>query len=304
MSIPSKERLNRLLIVQAQSINDTFKLLDAPAAASMGKTDWSEVMKMANEISNQATMCALLSSGSSLEQLEDFIGSYCNLLLGLVLLCHGSTVGAGPTLRASIRDFAKPVIDHSLSLLHEALSSYGLRKERPLMPTLAGKVSTSCTRLQGSPSTDSAAIVRALAQVGTSMKDVLRELCEEEEEGEGGEPVKWAIEVGAAAVKVVKEGMRFVGGGTVAAVEVMEGVLEKLQAVGVQVDELGASAIPPLEPEEMEENMAEILLLAAAVEDELKGGGSGGSADGLFRAVGDLVGLLRRLLQEAGVGKG
>lgn len=53
------------------------------------------------------------------------MGAYCNLLHGFLLLCHGSTVGAGPTLHASIRASAKQVTNCSLSLLKEAVSSCG-----------------------------------------------------------------------------------------------------------------------------------------------------------------------------------
>ena len=45
-------------------------------------------------------------------------GSFC--------FAMGSMVGAGPTLGASIRASAKQVIDSSLSLLREGVSSYGM----------------------------------------------------------------------------------------------------------------------------------------------------------------------------------
>lgn len=69
----------------------------------------------------------MLSTGETPEvrEVEDHIGAFCNMLQGFLLLCQGSSVGAGPTLRASIRSLAKQVIDHSLSLLRETVSSYG-----------------------------------------------------------------------------------------------------------------------------------------------------------------------------------
>ena len=69
----------------------------------------------------------MLSTGSTPEmrEMEEHIGAYCNLLLGLLLFCQGITVGAGPTLLACIRSSAEKVINHSLSLMQGAVSSYG-----------------------------------------------------------------------------------------------------------------------------------------------------------------------------------
>lgn len=61
-----------------------------------------------------------------MKALEENIGAYCNILHGFILLCHGNTVGAGPTLHANINVSAKQVVERSLTLLREAVSSYGV----------------------------------------------------------------------------------------------------------------------------------------------------------------------------------
>lgn len=81
-----------------------------------------------NLLSFSSDAAGMLWSGEApnLRELEENMGVYCNMLQGFLLLCHGSMVGAGPTLGASIRASAKQVIDSSLSLLREGVSSYGM----------------------------------------------------------------------------------------------------------------------------------------------------------------------------------
>lgn len=60
-----------------------------------------------------------------MKEMEENMEAYFNVLQGFLLTCHGSTVGAGTTLHTSIRTSAKQVVDCSISLLREAVSSYG-----------------------------------------------------------------------------------------------------------------------------------------------------------------------------------
>lgn len=57
--------------------------------------------------------------------LEENMAAYFNMLQGFLLLSHGSTVGAGPTLSSSIHASVKHVVDNSFRLLKESVSSYG-----------------------------------------------------------------------------------------------------------------------------------------------------------------------------------
>lgn len=57
--------------------------------------------------------------------LEENMASYFNMLQGLLLLSHSSTVGAGPTLSSCIRASIKQVVDSSFMLMKESVSSYG-----------------------------------------------------------------------------------------------------------------------------------------------------------------------------------
>ncbi|URD88121.1 hypothetical protein MUK42_26679 [Musa troglodytarum] len=58
--------------------------------------------------------------------LEENMGVYCNILHGFLLFCHGSTVGAGPTLHASISASVKQVVECSIVLLREAVCYHGV----------------------------------------------------------------------------------------------------------------------------------------------------------------------------------
>jgi hypothetical protein len=60
------------------------------------------------------------------ETLKENIAAYFNVLQGFLLACHGSTVGAGPTLHKFITNSAKGVVDSSFSLFKLAVSAYGM----------------------------------------------------------------------------------------------------------------------------------------------------------------------------------
>lgn len=59
------------------------------------------------------------------KELEENMAAYINSLQGFILLSHGSTVGAGPTLSSCILTSVKQVVDSSLMLMKESVTSYG-----------------------------------------------------------------------------------------------------------------------------------------------------------------------------------
>ncbi|XP_010924164.1 uncharacterized protein [Elaeis guineensis] len=174
--------LGGVLESHVRSIEETYEMLEKPPASSLDKVEWSQVTKLGDEISKQATIAGMLWSGETpaVKALEENMGAYCNLLHGFLLLCHGSTVGAGPTLHASICASAKQVIDCSLSLLREAVSSCDScsSNKKLSIPKLSGLVWEACDALKKTPTTNCTAIGRAMTQVAVSVKDVFRELGE------------------------------------------------------------------------------------------------------------------------------
>ena len=57
--------------------------------------------------------------------LEENMEAYFNILQGFLLLSHGSSVHAGPTLSSCIHKSTKQVVDSSFKLFMESVSSYG-----------------------------------------------------------------------------------------------------------------------------------------------------------------------------------
>ncbi|KAL2497768.1 hypothetical protein Adt_23318 [Abeliophyllum distichum] len=74
----------------------------------------------------------MLYTGETLEVrlLEENMVAYFNMLQGFVLLSHGSSIGAGPTLSTCIHASIKQVFDSSFMWLKEAVSSYGSHQSR------------------------------------------------------------------------------------------------------------------------------------------------------------------------------
>ena len=58
-------------------------------------------------------------------EVEESMEAYFNTLQGFLLLSHGSTVRAGPTLSSCIHVSVKKVVDSSFQLLKESVSSFG-----------------------------------------------------------------------------------------------------------------------------------------------------------------------------------
>lgn len=58
-------------------------------------------------------------------ELEKSMDVYFNMLQGFLLISHGSTVGAGPTLSSTVHASVKQVVDCSFKLLKESVSLFG-----------------------------------------------------------------------------------------------------------------------------------------------------------------------------------
>lgn len=176
--------LSRTLQRVTTSLNESFALLNDPAPAGSEKGDWSEVKKAADLVSKHSTTIGLLWTQPSpkVDEADEAMKTFADSMQGLILLCHGYTVGAGPTLALTVRNAVKGVIGAGLSLLTSAVSfsvKGSSREEREgALPALVGCVWDSCNVIKKTPYTNRAAIGRSLAQVATSVKDVLREIGE------------------------------------------------------------------------------------------------------------------------------
>lgn len=173
--------LSRILQRVTASLNEAFVLLNEAAPAGSVKGDWSEVKKAADLVSKNSTTIGLLwTQGPKVDEAGQAMKTFAESLQGLILLCHGYTVGAGPTLSQTIRNAVKVVLDAGLSLLARAVSfsvKGSAREEREgALPALVGCVWEACNAIKKTPYTNRAAIGRSLAQVATSVKDVLREI--------------------------------------------------------------------------------------------------------------------------------
>lgn len=181
MGKAAKEQLNRALNEHLNTIHETLQALNQTPSSSLEKVSWKEVIQMGEQLYKQATMVGMLWTGEAPEvkALEENMTSYFNMLQGLLLLSHSSTVGAGPTLSSCIHASIKQVVDSSFMLMKESVSSYGSNKKQKLsIPQLVGTVWEACSALKKTPATNIIAIGRAMTQVAVSMKDVLREMNE------------------------------------------------------------------------------------------------------------------------------
>ncbi|KAJ7943070.1 Cyclin-D1-binding protein [Quillaja saponaria] len=177
-----KEQLNRTLSSHLNTIHETLQVFDQTASSSLEKVGWEDVIKMGDQVSRQATTVGMVWTGEipDARAIEENISAYFNVLQGFLLLSHGSTVGAGPTLFSSIVASVKQIVDSSFRLMTESLSLYGSNiKDRKLsVPQLVGAVWEACSALKKTPGTNIIAIGRAMTQVAVSLKDVLREMNE------------------------------------------------------------------------------------------------------------------------------
>ncbi|OAY70054.1 hypothetical protein ACMD2_22066 [Ananas comosus] len=177
-----KRDLSRSLDSHIRSIEETFQILDAAAPPTLEKVDWSQVAKLGDEVSKQATIAGMLWGGEApdAKALTENMSVYFNVLQGFLLICHGSTVGAGPTLHKCINTSARRVVDCSLSFFREAVSSYESQNsgKRLSVPQLTGAVWEACGALKKVPTTNCTAIGRAMTQVAVCLKDIQREMQE------------------------------------------------------------------------------------------------------------------------------
>lgn len=127
MGKAERERLNQSLSGHLNTIHETLQLLDQTPASSLDKLSWDDVVKTGDQVSKQATIVGMLWTGETPEAkaVEENMVTYFNTLQGLLLLSHGSMVGAGPTLSSAIHASIKQVVDCSFKLMMETVSSYG-----------------------------------------------------------------------------------------------------------------------------------------------------------------------------------
>ncbi|XP_030496618.2 uncharacterized protein LOC115712479 [Cannabis sativa] len=286
MGRTERDRLFQILSLHLNNIHETFQLFDqAPVSSSIAKANWDEVVKMGDGVSRQATIFGMLwvERTPKASELQENMEVYFNTLQGFILLSHGSTVGAGPTLSSCVYAAVKRVVDSSFHLWKESVSSYGT-DEKQSIPQLVGTVWEACSALQKTPGNNITAIGRAISQVAVTMKDVLREMKELKPgstdpkddngnddddddddlcEGDLGndlspEEMKVAqltIAAVSATLVVIKEIIRSITsllkiGNTndnTTVVDSLENLLKQIQKIGEQIDEMGACLYPPQE---------------------------------------------------------
>ncbi|KQK04989.1 uncharacterized protein LOC100833175 [Brachypodium distachyon] len=176
------DELSRFLQPHLQTISDTLQLMADAAPSGLERTEWSEVVQLGDLVYRQATVAGMVWSGDlpDVETLKENIVAYFNVLQGFLLACHGSTVGAGPTLHKYISSFAKSVVDSSISLFKLAVSAYesGKPDRKTIIPPVTGTVWEACLALKKVPTTNCTAIGRAMTQICLCLKDILREMKE------------------------------------------------------------------------------------------------------------------------------
>ncbi|KAJ6800808.1 uncharacterized protein M6B38_202095 [Iris pallida] len=330
-----RRALSRLLDSHIKNLEETFQMLDTPAESSLEKVDWAQVTKLGDEISKQATATGMLWNGEAreLKELEESLGAYFNLLHGFLLSCHGSTVCSGPTLHAYIHTSAKQIMDSSLSLLREAVSSYGKphSSKNLTIPQLAGSVWEACTALKKTPTTNCNAVGRAITQVAVSVKDVLREMRElkpaaiaasstsepdanpedfnnessDDDLGDDLSPEEMMVaqlilDVTSNSLEALKEVIRFVSGLIKSSkvdskdfIESLERLLSYCREIGSEVNDLGACVYPPQEISGMTAAARKIGHGVGEIRKEVESMGS--SKERLFMAFEQLESSLGRL---------
>lgn len=176
---------SRLLGLCTSSISDTLSLFKEPAPREGKKVEWKEVITAAEGVAKHATTAGVLWRGKVLKKDGmDNIRSFTRALQGFLLLCHGSTVGAGSTLLTYVDAASKQVANSSLNLLRGAVATSGMESNTNEvdLPVLVGCVWEACEAVKKTPSSNRIAIGRSLTQVAVSVKDVLRELSDFKQE--------------------------------------------------------------------------------------------------------------------------
>lgn len=190
---------SRLLGVCTASISDTLSLFKEPAPCGGKKVEWKEVITAAEGVAKHATTAGVLWRGKVLKKDGmDNIRSFTRALQGFLLLCHGSTVGAGSTLLTYVDVASKQVANASLNLLRGAVALSGMENNTNEvdLPVLVGCVWEACEAVKKTPSRNHVAIGRSLTQVAVSVKDVLRELSDFKQESVSKGAIDGATAVG------------------------------------------------------------------------------------------------------------
>ncbi|KAL5553033.1 hypothetical protein UlMin_040434 [Ulmus minor] len=328
-----REQLFQTLNSHLNTIHETFQVLDQSPASSLEKVKWEDVVKMGEQVSKQATIVGMLWTGESprAKELKENMETYFNMLQGFLLLSHGSTVGAGPTLSSSVHATVKQVVDCSFKLLKESVSLFEANKDQKLgIPQLVGAVWEACTALNKTPGSNVTAIGRAMTQVAVSIKDVLREMKElkpdscmkdeselqddgsnlsEDDLGNDLSPeemkvVQMAITVVSETLVMVKELIRSITGllklekpnDTSDFVDSLEKLLKQCQGIGTQIDELGACLYPPQEVPVMQEALQKISSIMDDMQKELET--LKGNSEAFLQACNGLKDSMRQLKSE------
>lgn len=170
---------SHIVSTAASSIDQTLCLLSEPAAAGGKTVPWKDVITSAEQVAKCATTAGVLwSRNVAKKDGKQNIRSFTEALQGFVLLCHGSTVGAGPTLLKMVHLAAKQVVDASLTFLRGAVAFSGQDNNEAKidLPVLVGHIYNACEGVKKTPSDNFSAVGRSLTQVAVSVKDVIREL--------------------------------------------------------------------------------------------------------------------------------
>ncbi|CAK8573971.1 unnamed protein product [Lathyrus sativus] len=332
-----KERLNLLLGSHLTTIHETLQVLDqTPSSSSFdSKVSWEDVLKMADQVSKQATTVGMLWSGDQPDSkaIEENMTSFFNNLQGFLLVSHGSTVGAGPTLSSSIHESVKQVVDSSFRLMKETVSLYGTHNEvqKQSVPQLVGVVWEACSALKKTPSSNITAIGRGMMKVAVSVKDVLREMKElkpgssddpaeaesephddNSSEGELGSDLspeemkiaERAIVVVSDTLSVLKELVRSITGlikmekpnDNSGFVDSLEKLLQLCHELSQQIDEIGACLYPPQEITSIEAAMEKIHSIIDGMQVEI--GGLQGASDAFQETCNGLRSSMKELVSE------
>ncbi|KAJ3675537.1 hypothetical protein LUZ60_004579 [Juncus effusus] len=326
--------LSQFLDSHVRSINETFQMLETapPYSPSLAKADWSEVVKHGDEVSKQATVAGMVWGEDSPDPkgLKENIITYFNSLQGILLISYSSSIGAGPTLHKSIHAASKRVLDSSLSLFKEAVSSYETkdRNRRAVIPQLTGAVWEACEGLKKTPSSNCVAIGRAMTQLGVYIKDILREMNElispktsKEEENDVKEEdddiitddenddlspdeevvVKLVISIASNTYEVLKETIRFITGllrnkqNKEESVDSLERLLCNFRRIADWCNDLGACVYSPQDIPQIEENVSNLRNGVGLVRKEIEIIKAGGNAEGVYESLNKLEGSLREI---------
>uniref|UniRef100_A0A803PHJ7 Cyclin-D1-binding protein 1-like N-terminal domain-containing protein n=1 Tax=Cannabis sativa TaxID=3483 RepID=A0A803PHJ7_CANSA len=210
-------------------------------------------------------------------ELQENMEVYFNTLQGFILLSHGSTVGAGPTLSACVYAAVKRVVDSSFHLWKESVSSYGT-DEKQSIPQLVGTVWEACSALQKTPGNNITAIGRAISQL--------------------------TIAAVSATLVVIKEIIRSITsllkiGNTndnTSVVDSLENLLKQIQKIGEQIDEMGACLYPPQEVPVMKTAAEKISGIVDDMQKEVEN--LKGTSEGFLQACNGLKVSLAQLKSE------